>query len=114
MTTLHVPVEEPAEADVNIGQNVHAILWKRGIRQKVFAQQLGISDSVLSKRLRGTSAWSAQDVLDVSRLLGVEIAKLYEQVTVAKVSLQLAASNPKPNRTPRQSPVMGLVPPVRN
>lgn len=69
-------------ADAIVGSNVHAILWQRRISQKEFADKLGISDSVLSKRLRGVSAWSVQDMLDVASLLGIEPEKLLKVPTV--------------------------------
>ena len=81
--------EEVWTVDAIIGTNVHNILWRRRIVQREFARNLRISDSVLSKRLRGQSAWSAQDLVDVANLLGVEPSKLLEQPTVAKFPQQV-------------------------
>lgn len=76
MTT---PAPDRDSVDAVIGENVHALLWHRRTVQRAFAASLGISPSVLSKRLRGTSAWSAADVALAAGLLGVAPGRLYEK-----------------------------------
>lgn len=95
-----------------------------GRSREYMAAVLGVSLSTVSRWLHdeGVRQPRRPDMETWARECGVPLAWLapgpddepIQTSTVAKVALQLAASNPKPNRTPRQSPVMGLVPPVHN
>ena len=97
------------DANATVGQNVHLILWSRGINQRKFAAQLGISDSVLSKRLRGTSAWSAQDIADAAVILEVEPGRLFAQVTLPYIPPKLASSTDNPTPSKPLTPMLYAV-----
>lgn len=74
--------------DETIGLNVHSLLYRQKTRHKELALVLGITPSVLSKKLRGDSAWSARQVSETAYFLGVEPGRLY-QPTVPRVRPEL-------------------------
>lgn len=67
--------------DERIGTNVHHLLWSQRVSQKQLASVLGITASVLSKKLRG-GAWYADQVESAANFLGVRIERLYAEPTV--------------------------------
>jgi transcriptional regulator with XRE-family HTH domain len=66
-----------SEIDVLIGQRVHHVLWRRKLQQRELASALGITQSTLSRRLRGESAWFAGDLVAVADALGVSVGWLF-------------------------------------
>lgn len=81
-----------AEAiDQTIGFNVHALLYRRKSNQKQLALVLGVTPSVLSKKLRGESSWSARQVALTAVFLDVEPGRLFIATTPAKMRAKLAA-----------------------
>ena len=66
-----------AEIDVLIGQRVHHVLWRRKLQQRELAAALGITQSTLSRRLRGESAWFAGDLVAVADALDVSVGWLF-------------------------------------
>ena len=78
-----------AEIDVLIGQRVHHVLWRRKIQQRELAAKLGITQSTLSRRLRGESAWFAGDLVALAETLGVSVGWLFgEDETVRPKGLE--------------------------
>jgi len=78
-----------AEIDVLIGQRVHHVLWRRKIPQTELAATLGITQSTLSRRLRGESAWFAGDLVALAETLGVSVGWLFgEEETVRPKGLE--------------------------
>jgi transcriptional regulator with XRE-family HTH domain len=78
-----------AEIDVLIGQRVHHVLWRRKIQQRELATTLGITQSTLSRRLRGESAWFAGDLVALADALGVSVGWLFgEEETVRPKGLE--------------------------
>ena len=78
-----------SEIDALIGQRVHHVLWRRKIPQTELAATLGITQSTLSRRLRGESAWFAGDLVALSEALGVSVGWLFgEEETVRPKGLE--------------------------
>jgi len=78
-----------AEIDVLIGQRVHHVLWRRKLQQREVASALGITQSTLSRRLRGESAWFAGDLVVLAETLGVSVGWLFgEDETVRPKGLE--------------------------
>lgn len=73
------PPDHTSTVDAYIGEQVHLWLFRRRMMQAELADYLGITSSVLSKKIRGHSAWSAAQVSTAAMVLGVPIAVLYEQ-----------------------------------
>lgn len=59
-----------------VGANIRAEIARRGIHQTDLAAQLGISQSALSKRLRGTTPLDINEVADIAAALGVPLSTL--------------------------------------
>lgn len=62
--------------DEQIGAAVHQLMWQNRITQRAMADALGIQQSAMSRKLRGTRPWLAAEVLVVARALGVRPADL--------------------------------------
>ena len=73
-----------AEIDVLIGQRVHHVLWRRKLQQRDVAAAMGITQSTLSRRLRGESAWFAGDLVALAEVLGVSVGWLFGEETVVR------------------------------
>lgn len=67
---------EPATVDELIGQRVHQVMFLRKMSARQMAPTMGISGSVLARKLRGAVAWSAADVMTAARHLDVSAAFL--------------------------------------
>lgn len=52
--------------------NIRAELARRGIRQVVVAEVLGISQSQVSKRFNGHIDWTLREVDQIAELLGID------------------------------------------
>jgi len=62
--------------DVAIGDRAHQIMWRRRMTANGLGKALGISGATLGRKLRGSIAWSAADVLLVADVLDVDPADL--------------------------------------
>lgn len=100
MTTPLAAAEPRINVNEVIGQNVHWLLWRKRGTQRALAAVLGVEPSVMSKKLRGTSAWSAQQVFTAAQFLDSSVAKLYEINTPTQPYLtrKLGASEDNPAR----------------
>jgi transcriptional regulator with XRE-family HTH domain len=56
------------------------LMWDRQITQASLAPMLGIEQSALSKKLRGSRSWSIQDVASAARALNTTVAYLVGEV----------------------------------
>ncbi len=75
MTTVSAPTQDELEAA--IGKRVHDLIWDRRTTNVAVARAIGITSSVMSKKLRGESAWSARQVKRAAAYLGVTAGYLY-------------------------------------
>lgn len=94
------------DIDQTIGFNVHGLLYRRRNSQTQLALALGITPSVLSKKLRGESSWSAKQVAVTAAFLNVEPGRLYAEVTAAYIRAKLRAIQGNGHTGPRQSPLL--------
>lgn len=62
----------------SVGANVRAELARRGVSQTALADHLGLSQSGVSKRLRGVIAFDTDEMLAMSDFLDVPVAVLFE------------------------------------
>lgn len=101
--------------DEVIGLNAWALMRQRRVERKrsgaqlyqeEFATAIGISGSVLSKKLRGESAWSAAQVAAAARFLGVAPGRLFEQATAPYIRAKLRAIQGSGSDSPRQRPLL--------
>ncbi|MBA2559950.1 MAG: hypothetical protein H0V07_08695 [Propionibacteriales bacterium] len=63
--------------DELIGERVHHEMWRRRVTQLRLADLLGITQSGVSKKLRGERPWFASELLTVADVLGVGLESLY-------------------------------------
>ncbi|WP_430600877.1 helix-turn-helix domain-containing protein [Brevibacterium sp. K72] len=75
MTTSPLRDDIPSP-DMLVGTRVHMLMWERGMTQVALAPLLGITQTGLSKKLKGRVGWSVSDLLAVARELGTSVAYL--------------------------------------
>ncbi len=63
--------------DQIIDERVHREMWSRRMTQTRLGATLGMSQTAISKKLRGERPWYAGEVLAVATTLGVSVASLY-------------------------------------
>lgn len=68
-------VQDPVEAE--IGERLHLWMWRNRVSQADLARLLLMTQSSLSRKLRGVSPWTAGEALRVTRALEVSIGWLY-------------------------------------
>ena len=62
--------------DAYIGRQVHLLMWDRHLTNRATAAQLGISESALSRKVRGGRPWTVDEVLDIAEALNVPLERL--------------------------------------
>jgi transcriptional regulator with XRE-family HTH domain len=90
---MSVPKPTPGAgdtADLHIGYNVHGLLYRQKASQRQLAHALGITPSVLSKKLRGESSWSARQIAVTAAFLDIDPGRLFREPTLPKVSPYVA------------------------
>ena len=75
MTTTPLKVDVPSP-DMLVGTRVHMLMWERGVKQIALAPKLGITQTGLSKKLKGRVGWSVSDLIAVARELDTTVAYL--------------------------------------
>jgi len=63
-------------ADAEVGLRVHTLMWERRMTQAQLGEKLGLSQTGVGRRLRGTNGWSVADLRATARVLGVTVAYL--------------------------------------
>lgn len=58
-------------ANAAVGSTVNQYLFELGITRTKFAEVLGISQPVASKKLRGQVGWNAEDIATAAAYLGI-------------------------------------------
>jgi transcriptional regulator with XRE-family HTH domain len=75
-----VPQEEGDSEDLNteIGERIYVLIRRRkGMTQLKLAAAAGVTSSVMSKKIKGESTWSASQLLQVARALDVPVGTLF-------------------------------------
>lgn len=75
-TTSPAPISDGEIDDAYIGRRVHQLMWDQHISQTALAPQLGMDQSTLGKRLRGTVGWPGPLLVKVAKVLGTTVAYL--------------------------------------
>ena len=73
------------QVDAEVGRRVHMLMWDRQLTQTEFGSMIGIDQSALAKKLRGTRGWSLDEVVAVARALDVSVAQLFGEVGPAGI-----------------------------
>lgn len=62
--------------DAAVGQSLHMMMWQRGIPQTRLAKRLGVTQSTLSRKLRGRTAWSLDELYAAAGAMGCTVEEL--------------------------------------
>ena len=62
--------------DAFIGRRVHSVMWDRKITQTQLSQRIGMAQTLISRRLRGTLGWPAPLLVKTAAALGTSVAYL--------------------------------------
>lgn len=84
--------------DVIVGRKLHMMMWDRKISQTTLAARLGMTQSNLSKKLRGDRGWSLDELKAVSAEMHVKMASLLGE----------EEETPGPNGPTGETPMVGL------
>lgn len=71
------PMPSKRQVDAEVGRRVHMLMWDRGLTQSAFGERVGIDQSALAKKLRGSRGWSLGEVVTVAQALNVSVAYLF-------------------------------------
>lgn len=77
MTTSEVRTRT---ADEILGGRFHQEMWDRRLSQREVAAQLGLTQTGLSKKLRGQRQWSIDELLSLASILGLSVPELLEGI----------------------------------
>lgn len=61
---------------VELGANVHAAMWRRKVTQAQLGAMLGLSQSLMSKKIRGQVPTTVTDLMRIAGALGVDAGDL--------------------------------------
>lgn len=78
--------------DTMVGETIHMELWRRGKPASELAPVIGVSQSVMSKKLRGKVKWSLEEIYKASRFLGIPVVEIMPK----EVALPHLDSNQEP------------------
>ncbi len=76
MTEAAADAMATRDLDCEIGRRVHALMWDKRITQTAMAPRMGLTQSVLGRKLRGVVTWTARDLAAAATILGVSIDEL--------------------------------------
>jgi len=61
------------------GARIHMAMWERRIRQADLAARVGMSQSTLSKKLRGEVPMTVDELVTIAHALGIPACELLEE-----------------------------------
>jgi len=64
------------EVTTRVGENVHRIMWRRRLRQVDVAGAVGVSQSALSRKMRGEVDFTIDEVLAAAEYFDVPLGEL--------------------------------------
>jgi transcriptional regulator with XRE-family HTH domain len=65
-----------SQIDTLIGEAVHRAMWRRRLQQIEVAPRVGMTQSALSKKIRGQRPWSVEEVYRIAAAIGVDPSEL--------------------------------------
>ena len=71
MTTHQEP--EPVNADLLIGEQFHAIMWRKRFTQVALGASIGMGSVTLNRKLRGERHWTIAEIVAMAGRLGVSV-----------------------------------------
>lgn len=92
-------VGEVSEFELAVRDEVKAWMGRRGVSQTELAQVLGVSQSGISARLHGKTAFLIHDLAVIAGYLGITLGDLLGQVSSASIEVPVSgqnAENPAP------------------
>jgi transcriptional regulator with XRE-family HTH domain len=90
ITNIHASKSDKG-LDYEVSRRVNMLMWDRKRTQGSVAQELGITQSTYSRKVRGVLGWSVADLVAVSAALGTTISYLVGE-----------SDNPDDPKSPRQ------------
>jgi len=69
-------INPQADVDMLLGERVHTLMFRQHLSQTKMAPAVGVSQSVLSRKLRGEIEWSVADLMAAATALDVPSADL--------------------------------------
>jgi transcriptional regulator with XRE-family HTH domain len=66
--------------DAMVGERLHLQMWQRQIPQTRLADRLGVTQGTLSRKLRGKSPWSLDELYEAAAALGCDVTDLLPQL----------------------------------
>ncbi len=93
-----------SEFELAVRDEVKAWMARRGVSQAELAEVLGVSQSNVSYRLRGKTAFVIHDLAIIAGYLGITVADLLGTVGTSPIVLPQNAENPAPAEAGTGSP----------
>jgi transcriptional regulator with XRE-family HTH domain len=62
--------------DVLIGERIHQIMWRQRMTQGQLAARLGLTQTGVSRKIRGERPWFARELLAVAEALNTQVSAL--------------------------------------
>lgn len=58
--------------DAEVGKSLHLVMWERGITQEWLARELGVTQSTMSRKIKGRAPWTLAEVYKVAAALDLD------------------------------------------
>jgi transcriptional regulator with XRE-family HTH domain len=62
--------------DALIGERIHQIMWRQRMTQGQLAARLGLTQTGVSRKIRGERPWFARELLEVAKALNTQVSAL--------------------------------------
>lgn len=62
--------------DATVGRRVYHLMWDKKLTQTAFGLMIGVEQSGLAKKLRGTRGWKLDEIYRAAKSLGVTVDEL--------------------------------------
>lgn len=66
--------------DEQVGERVHAAMWRQRRQQIEVAPAVGMNQSTLSRKIRGQRPWSVEEIYRIAEELGVDPTELLPEI----------------------------------
>lgn len=80
--------------DEQVGLRVHNLMWSQRITQRDLADQIGLTQTGLGKKLRGSRPWYVAELVAIAPLLGTTASDLLADLPASEWAPR--GSNPQP------------------